>query len=48
MAKEALVYANAHRYAEAVESTNAAITITESGKNWKDIVGMAPHLSRHV
>ena len=39
-ANEANVYANAHRYAEAVDSVNAAITIAESGKNWNNILGM--------
>jgi eukaryotic-like serine/threonine-protein kinase len=39
-ANQAVVYANAHRYAEALESVNAARTIEGSGKRWNDILGM--------
>jgi len=39
-ANQALVYANAHRYADAMESINAARTISGSGKSWNGILGM--------
>ncbi len=39
-ANQAIVYANAHRYSDALESVNAARTISGSGKSWNDILGM--------
>ena len=39
-ANQAVVYANAHRYADAMESINAARTIEGSGKSWNGILGM--------
>jgi eukaryotic-like serine/threonine-protein kinase len=39
-ANQAIVYANAHRYSDALESVNAARTISGSGKSWNEILGM--------
>jgi len=39
-ANQALVYANAHRYSDALESVNAALTISGSDKSWNEILGM--------
>jgi TolB-like protein/Tfp pilus assembly protein PilF len=39
-ANQALVYANAHRYTNAMESVNAARTISGSSKSWNGILGM--------
>jgi TolB-like protein/Tfp pilus assembly protein PilF len=39
-ANQAVVYANAHRYTDALESVNAARTISGSSKSWNDILGM--------
>ena len=39
-ANQALVYANAHRYTDALESVNAARTISGSSESWNGILGM--------
>ena len=37
-ANQALVYANAHRYAEALQSVNAAETIAGNSKQWNGVL----------
>jgi len=39
-ASQALVYANAHKYEDALQSANAAATIAGSSKRWNDVLGM--------